>query len=85
MDSLLGTFSDHHTESVNHINAYLKKEAQARAGVDVNIELHPTKAIVPSQGNSFDCGIYLICFFEWLLKNPEDSLPEFEVLVFLTF
>ncbi|KAF8881125.1 hypothetical protein BD779DRAFT_1675609 [Infundibulicybe gibba] len=61
-----------HPSVVTNLTQYLRKEAAAK-GLRWRGSACPQakKAMVPSQGNSYDCGVYLLHFAKVFMSDPE--------------
>ena len=81
---LVVTFDSLRTSRVGHVKVmrelsfWLRSEAKDKFGVEIDPDLdcEHLEASVPQQPNFWDCGIYVIHFFERFASDPKEALDE---------
>ena len=76
----LDSFGTSHTAEVRYMKDYLKAEAEAKRGIEVDIGQLQGANIkdngIPTQSNFCDCGVYLVGYIEQFAKNPREFVTK---------
>ena len=69
----LDSFGGTHSQETRNLKDYLKAEAEAKRGIDLNTQhlQGMTAKGLPEQTNFCDCGVYLVGYIEEFAKDPK--------------
>jgi Ulp1 family protease len=70
-DSIHNNLNKFHSQAIHSLKKYLYAEAFHRMQKKINISLISEKLLkTPKQKNNYDCGMYLMFYVEFFLKDP---------------
>ncbi|OCH91910.1 cysteine proteinase [Obba rivulosa] len=67
---IFDSLGNRHPQAVKNLSAYLQMEAQDKKGVEDTSPAEGKHALVPSQLNYSDCGVYLIHYVATFMSDP---------------
>jgi len=67
----LDSLGTKHPQAIKVLKQYLVMEAKDKRGIEACSEAKGKQALVPSQPNFCDCGLYLLHFAETFMKDPD--------------